>query len=161
VQDGGERRAGIVRQRVPQRERAVCRQLGEQTIRQRPQATFLLFGFGLRLGRGAADRDDGPLDTAVRPVGGGCIAASPVDRLDWRLVLGTDVATLNAQVAIGVDADEHAGASDLCRIVGDGPLVEWFQRGLDLSKPPVDLVREFVRVGVFLLEAVVFGLKAS
>jgi hypothetical protein len=76
-------------------------------------------------------------------------------------VLGTDVAALDAQIAIGIDADEDAGIGRCGRIVDRGPLVERFESGLDLAKPRVSLLRQFVVAGVGLLKLVELGAQRS
>ena len=78
---------------------------------------------------------------------------------DRRLVLGPDIAAIDAKRAVGVDADEDAGAGDLGRIVDDRPIVEGGERRLDLAEPLVDLVRQFVGVLILRLELGVFGLQ--
>jgi hypothetical protein len=78
-----------------------------------------------------------------------------------RLVLRTDVAAADRQGAFGVDADEHAGAGDVGRIIGDGPIVEDGERRLDLSEPFVHLVRQLVGAVILLLQLGVFGQPAA
>jgi hypothetical protein len=137
----------------------VRRQLGDEALRQRLEA-IVLVPLGLRLGRiTAADGDNGALDRTVRLAGSGGVSIAPLDRLGRRLVLRTDIAALDPEVAVGVDADEYAGACDLGRIVDDSPCFERGERGLDLAEPLVHLVRQFVGLRVFFLEPVVFGLQ--
>ena len=146
-------RAGIVRQRVPQRERAMRRQLGEQTIRQRLMPSSSSARLGRPERRTAADGDRRSAGPTGWARGDRASSSALRSARRGRLVLGPDVAALDAQAAIGVDADEHAGAGDLGRIVDDGPLVERRERGLDLAEPLVDLVGQFVGVGILLLRA--------
>ena len=73
------------------------------------------------------------------------------------LVLATDVAALDPEIAVGADADEDAGIGHDGRIVSGGPLVEGFEQRLDFAKPRVDLVRQFVGAGVGLLQSVELG----
>ena len=63
------------------------------------------------------------------------------------------------QSAFGVDADEHAGAGDVGRIIGDRAILEGGERRLDLAEPLVDFVRELVGALVFGFELGVFGVQ--
>ena len=165
MQHRRERHAGIVRQRVAQRQRAVRRQFDDQPLRQRLDAIVVL-RIALRLGWcvAADDTDDDPWASlrpgCVRSIAGDGIGSrhgTAFDRLDRRLVLAPDIAALDAQSAVGVDADEHAGAGDFGGIIGDRPFVECRERGLDLAEPRVHLVRQLHGVGVFLLQGVMLG----
>src|SRR3984893_10282695 len=98
----------------------------------------------------AGDGNNGALDRIVRLDGSRGIAIAALQRLDRRVVLPTDIAALDPQVAVAVDADEHAGASDLGRIIDDGPL-ECRERGLDLIEPLIDLLRQLVGARVLPL----------
>ena len=52
------------------------------------------------------------------------------------LVLATDVAALDPEIAVGADADEDAGIGHDGRIsVSGGPLVEGFEQRLDFPAP--------------------------
>ena len=90
----------------------------------------------LRLGSLAADRDDGALDGGCRRLSGiavGLWAAIDVHG-GWRLVLGPDVAAIDRELAIRVDADEDAGAGDLGGVVADRPILEGGERRLDFAE---------------------------
>ena len=76
-----------------------------------------------------------------------------------RLVFGPDIAAIDGQVAVRVDADEDAGAGDLGRIVGDRPIFEGGQRRLDFAETLVHLFGQFVGVLVFGFELGVFGFE--
>jgi hypothetical protein len=52
---------------------------------------------------------------------------------DRRIILGTDEAALDEQLAIAIDADERPGAGDLGGIVTYRTTFERPQRGLDLA----------------------------
>ena len=100
----------------------------------------------------------GPAAAGPAPATGSVPAfRAAFDRLDRRLVLAPDIAALDPQSAVDVDADEHAGAGDFGGVIGDRPFVERRQRGLDLAKPRVHLVRQLHGVGVFLLQGVMLG----
>ena len=150
----------FTRQRVSQRERAVGGQFRHQPVGQRADGVVLVRR--LRLGSGrSADGDDGALDrrrrfgrdVAVRRA----VAAS--GRLNRRFILGPDEATIDAQGAFAVDADEDAGAGDLRGIVADRAILEGSHGRLDLAEPLVDLVGQLVGLGVLLLEGLLFGLE--
>ena len=68
-----------------------------------------------------------------------------------------NIPPLDSQGAGPVDADERAGASDLVRGVDDWPFLKDSQRGLDLGKSPVDLLRDVLRLAVAFLQFVEFG----
>jgi hypothetical protein len=85
---------------------------------------------------------------------GRSIAAITIDRLGRRLVLRSDIAAFNPEIPLAVDADEHARARHFGGIVDRGTLLECGERSLDLAEALVDLLREVVGLGVFLLEAV-------
>ena len=78
-------------------------------------------------------------------------------RRNGRLILGSDIAALDSQGAGAIDAHEHAGASDLVRGIDDWSLLEGGERGLELGKAPVDLLRDVLRLAVALLQFVEFG----
>ena len=78
---------------------------------------------------------------------------------DRRLVFGPDIAALDAQSAIAIDADEDSRAGDVSGIVNDGPLVESSERGLDFAEPLIDFFWQIVGLGVFVLEPLLFGLQ--
>ncbi len=69
----------------------------------------------------------------------------------------SDIAALDAQSAIGIDADEDAGAGDLGGIVDHRASIEGLQRRLDLAEPLIDLVGELLGLGVFRLQPVILG----
>jgi hypothetical protein len=113
VQQQGHRDVRIFRHRVAQREGAMGRQL-DDPLGQRLDAVFLIV---LGLGRLAADGDDCTLD-------GRRIGLVAAGRLGFGLglVLGTDIAAVDGQGAVGVEADEDARDGDVGWIVANGPL---------------------------------------
>src|ERR1700731_2342937 len=122
------------------------RELGDKPVGQRLE-TIILFGLGLRIGMAVgADADDSTLSHTGRLVGGWSVTAITLDRLDWRLVLRTHIASFDPELAIGVDADKHAGVCDLSGIEDDRSFLEGRERRLDLAEPLVDLVGQFVGV---------------
>src|SRR5580704_10376332 len=121
-------------------------ELRDEPLGQRLDAV-VLFGLGLRIGMAVgADADDSTLSHTGRLVGGWSITAITLDRLDWRLVLWTHIASFDPELAIGVDADKHAGACDLSGIEDDRSFLEGRERCLDLAEPLVDLLGQFVSV---------------
>ena len=147
VQHRRKRRAGIVRERIAQRQRAVRRQFDDQPLRQRLDAIVVL-RIALRLGGcvTADDTDDDPwaalrLDS-VRSIAGdgsGSRFRAAIGRRDRRFVLAPDIAALDPQSAVGVDADEHASAGDLGGVISDRPVIERRQRRLrfrQAGRPP-------------------------
>ena len=162
MQDRLEGDMRIVRHGVSQRQGPMGGQLGHQTIRKRTDRLVLLGGLRVGAGRRTADGDDGPLHGALRAGDRHLAAAFGLatrDRFNRRLVLGPDEAALDAQRALAVDADEDAGTGDLGRIVADGPVFECRHGGLDLAEALIDLVRQFVGLGILRLKGVLFGLE--
>ena len=144
----------IVRQRIPQRQGAMGGQLGDEPFRQRLEAVVLI-DFGLRRrSTASADADNGALRRAAWLAGGWGIAIGAGDRLGRWFVFRTDVAALDPEFAVAVNADEYTGACDTHGIVHDRPFFERRERGLDFAEPAVYLVRQFLNVSVFLLKAV-------
>lgn len=144
---------GVLGERVAQRQRAVGGQLGDEPVGDRPHA-LVLFG---RLRRGL-DRSGGiglVGDPGLR-AGSGLVAAiyAVIGRRDGDFVFGPDIAAFDPQGARPVDADKGAGARNLSRVVNDRPLLEGGQRGLDLGNALIDLLRDFVRLDVSLLQLV-------
>jgi hypothetical protein len=161
MQHRREGHARIIRKGIAQGQRAVRRELGDEPFRQWLNAV-VLFAVTLRLRRSvAADGDNGTLDRTGWNGGGWSIAAITLNRLDRRLVFRTDVTPFDPELALGVDADEHAGARDVGGIVSDGALLECRKRGLDLTESSVNLVRQFVGVCVLLLEPLKLGLQGA
>src|SRR3546814_14979755 len=93
------------------------RQLGDETVGQRLDTIFLLGGLGTRRRSVAADGDHRALDIAVVLGTFGRFAVGV--RLGWRFVLGTDIAALDAQIAVALDADEGARTRSEERRVGN------------------------------------------
>jgi hypothetical protein len=112
----------------------------------------------LRLGQGCGVRDDGIVAVITRRHrGSGFFRNRGIgSRLDRQFVLGANVAMVDTQASVMSDADEGAGARDLRRIIGERTRFETLERPLQLAKPVVDLVRQFLDAGVFLRQAVVF-----
>jgi hypothetical protein len=129
------------------------RKLGDEALRQRLEAV-VLFGLGFRLRRTGANGDDGTLDRTVRLVGDGGLDIVILDRLERRLILSTYIAPLDPEIAVAVDANEHAGAGNLGGIIDKRTSVECLQRGLELADSLVDLLRQLVGLGIFLLELI-------
>jgi hypothetical protein len=69
MQHRREGNAGIVGQRVPQRQRPVCRELRYEPFRQRLDCV-VLFAFGVHLRRTGANSDDRMLSRLLRLIGG-------------------------------------------------------------------------------------------
>src|SRR3546814_12007630 len=89
------------------------RQLGDETVGQRLDTIFLPGGLGTRRRSVAADGDHRALDIAVVLGTFGRFAVGV--RLGWRFVLGTDIAALDAQLAVAIDAAESARTGDIGR----------------------------------------------
>ena len=152
----------VLRHRVAQRERPVRGQLDQQPLGQRRDGVVLVFrrqGF-------AADGDDGDDARRARP---GWNSSAP-SASAWspdaafgiasgRLVLGPDIAAIDAKAAVFIDADERAGACDVGRLEPDRAILEFHERGLDLAHPLIHLVRQFVGVGVLGFEPVMFRVQ--
>jgi hypothetical protein len=159
VQYRREGHSRILRQGITQRQHAMRRELGDEPVGQRLE-TVILLRLRLRIGMAVgADADDGTLSHTGRLIGGWSITAITFDRLDWRLILRTDVAAFDPELTLGVNADKHAGACDLGGIEDDRSFLEGRERCLDLAEPLVDLVGQFVGVCVLLLEPLKLGLQ--
>ena len=134
VQNGEERRVGIVRQRITQGKRAMGGRFHHQALGERLRTVSLFFR---RLGRRAiarqrrrgidcprlaipADRVDLHLVTRER-IG---IAAVLAVGFDGQFILGANEPALDLERAIAADADEGAGAGDLGGIVTEGTVLE-------------------------------------
>src|SRR5690606_5715451 len=113
--EGGRR---VARKLVPERQRALGGQLHHETVRQGLDGVFLLV---IRLDGLSADANDRPLAGTV-PVGiARRLAVTILATIGGRsLVLGLHIAAVDEQRAVGIDADENAGARDIGRIVADG-----------------------------------------
>ncbi len=149
---------GLLAHRVPQGQGAVCGQLGEQPIRQRLDAVFLLRlrgGFRAAMDGVAACRGIRRRVVRFVPAAIG-INVGLRFRRDRQLVLRPYVAPLNLQGARAVDANERAGARDLIRFECDGPILKRAEHRLDLSHAPIDLFRQVLDVAVLVLKPVVF-----
>src|SRR5690606_1630222 len=118
-----------------------------------------VFLFVLGVGRLPADGDDGALagagigDTTFGFFGsairrGGVGIGRP-------LILGPDIATIDHDLAVAIDADEDTRQRHLGRVVNDGALFEGFEFRLDLAEPLIYLDRQLVGLGVFGFEALV------
>ena len=151
----------VLRHRVAQRERPMRGQLHQKPLGQWRDGVVLVFrrqGF-------AADGDDGDMRGAMRGAAGvdssapSASAGSP-DAIfgiaSGRLVLGPDIAAIDAKAAVFVDADERAGARDVGRLEPNRAILEFRERRLDLAHPLIHLVRQFVGVGVLGFEPVMF-----
>src|SRR6266481_9950455 len=120
-------------------------QFSDEPFRQRLEAVvFLGYGLGLRCAAGT-DADNAALASAAQLAAGcGAIPILRLGRFGSRLVLGTDVAALDAQVAVTINAEEGAGKRDLGGVVDEGPVIERFKGGSDLCRaagrpPPAPL----------------------
>jgi hypothetical protein len=153
VQNSHEGHAGIIGQRVSQRERAVCRELDDQPFGQWSES-IILVDVGSCFWRWGGDSDDGALDCRTWFAGHRTIRIVTLGWLGGRLVLRTDITALDLEIAVVVDADEYACARDLDRIVDHGTLVKSLERGLDFAQPLVDLLGQFVDVDILLLEPI-------
>ena len=69
MQHGREGHVRLIGKRVPQRQGAVSRELGDEPFRQRLE-TVILFGFGCQFRRTGADGDDGTIGRTPRLAGG-------------------------------------------------------------------------------------------
>jgi hypothetical protein len=76
-----------------------------------------------------------------------------------RLAFRTDVAAIDRQRALRVDADEDAGARNVSRRIGHRTIVERGERVLDLAQPLIHLVRQFASLGIVGFELGVFGVE--
>ena len=142
MQHGLEGDGRVVCQRIAQRQRAMCGQLGDEPIRQRLDGIVVLIldGFGR-----PADRDDRALNHTIGswPVVGLSVALCFALGLDHHgcLILRPHVATGDRQQTFGIDADEDASASDLGRIVDERSSFQDGACRLDFPEPLIDLVR--------------------
>jgi hypothetical protein len=141
-------------------QRPIRGQLADEPIRQRLNGVVLIL---LRLGL-TTDRDDRALDIrrgqfvafARTAVG---LSLAIAANADGRLVFRPDVAAIDRKPAIRVDADEHAGAADLSRIIADRTVLEGGERRFDFAETSIDFVRQLIGVLVFGLELGVLGVQ--
>src|SRR5712671_7887590 len=134
-------------------------QLGDEPFRQRLEAVIFV-GLSLALTRTpGADCDDSAPGRAAWLTFGPSLLILRLDRLYRRLVLWTNIAALDPQCPLAVDADERAGMCDLGEIIDDRPVIERCQHGLDFPEPPVDLFGYFVNFCVLLLKPIKLGFE--
>ncbi len=139
----------IFRQRIPQRQCAMCRQLDEESIRQRfCNVLVVLFS----LSRATRDRNDRAghrgrnlLASRRRRIG----ALADFWIAHRCLVLRSDITPIYREPALGIDADEDPGANDVGGIVDHGSVFESQQRRFDLAETLVDRVGQLVRILIF------------
>jgi hypothetical protein len=140
VQHRLESNRRIFCQRIPQRQRAMRCQLGDQPIRQSFRPVLIVF---FRISSAAGHRDDRALDGSISRIRVGRlrVAALPDIRIVCRhVVLRPDVTPIHREAAFGIDADEDAGADYLGRIVNHRPVFERDQCRLDFAEALIDLI---------------------
>jgi hypothetical protein len=129
VQERGHRDMRVARQRVPQRQRPMRRQLGHQTLGQRLDHILVIV-----LPRLYAAGDDGALHGAGRITGTIFTASgTPFGIVVCDVILGSDIAAIDRKLAIVADADEGASTRDFGRVVVDGTAFEGFESILDIA----------------------------
>lgn len=132
----------------------LCRQVGHEPVRERPDRLVLVIAPLGRLRRAVDDDASGAeavdLDPAVRIAAG---LSVPVVRL--RLVLRPDEAAFDAKPAIGVEHDEGADARHLGGIMDVRAVVQ----GIELGAELLDLLVVVRSLRIFGIEFVVFGLQ--
>ena len=160
MQESRHRDMRVVSHGIPERQRPMRGQLADEPVGQGlDDVVVVLLRFGL-----ATDGDDGALDDrhgrigAVGRIRSDSAIAFAVNR-NRRFVFGPDIAAIDGQVAIRVDADEDASADDLGRIVDYRPIFEGSQRRLDFAETLIHLFGQFVGVLVFGFELGVFGFE--
>ena len=140
VQHRLERDRWICRQRITQRQRPVCRQFGDEPVRQRLcRVLIILFGFS----RVTGDRDRRALhgSTGLLTLGGRRVDALSDFRIRCgSLVLRPDITPVRREPSFGIDADEDAGTDDVGRIIDHGPFLERHQCRFDLAEALIDLI---------------------
>ncbi len=157
MQQQRERHLGMLGDRVPQRERAVRRQLQHQPIRQRTDHVVLV---GVGPGLLARHGDDGAgAAGALRRITAAIAGPILFHILGLALILGPDIAALDGERPVGLQADEGAGDGHVFGCVDDRPLLEADYGRLEFAKPRVDFLRQLVRVLVFVRERVVLALR--
>jgi len=82
-----------------------------------------------------------------------------VGRCHRRLILGPHVATLDAQPAVTVNADEDAGADDVGGVECRRAVLKYLDRRLNLGQSCLDRLRQFFGLAILLLQRVVFALQ--
>ena len=68
--------------------------------------------------------------------------------VSYRLVLGTDKAALDAQLSVAVDTDKSSGPGDVFGLEAQGAPFDGLQQFLDLAETRIDIVGQFVRIGM-------------
>ena len=74
-----------------------------------------------------------------------------------RFVLGANIAALNFQPTLIIDADKNPGARHVGRIIDRKALVDRGDRLFEFAKAPIDLFGEFLHAFIFVRERPVFG----
>lgn len=72
-----------------------------------------------------------------------------------RLILRSDIVAIDCQVAVPIQRDEYASATNLCRIKDRRAPLKGFHRRFHLAKPGVDLLGVFVLTRVFLFKCAI------
>ncbi|WP_299674360.1 hypothetical protein [uncultured Roseobacter sp.] len=152
METGEPRELGIARQCIAQRHRAMDGQVADETVGQRLGAVIVVFFVQMR---DLASSVDGIVMCHRIDRGALGIDAGARDRL----ILGPDIAAFGPQTAGAVDADEGARDRIVLGLEPDGPVLQRFHRRFDLSKAFIDLLGQFIRFGVVLLELFVFSLE--
>jgi hypothetical protein len=165
MQDGAEGDVRMGGDGVPERDSAMGGKLGEEPFRQRLDriAVVILLGGG-RVEAAIEDnrRDAGSAGhwRLARHGRGFLVLIGPV-LIGLGLVFGADIAALDVEAAVAIQADENAGPRNLGRVEPDGAVVERLDLGFEFAKALIDLVGQFVGFCVLGLERVEFSLQGG
>ena len=152
-----ERQRRIGGKRIAKRQRPLRGEVEHQPVRQWPDRLVFLFLSSAVACRPAVS-DDARGRLAVGIVDAALFIGLAILGIRYRLVLGPDEATLDAQFSVGPERDEDTGAGDFIGFVDDGSVVQRIELGAELLEPVFHLPVVVLGFGIFGIELVVFGL---
>ena len=150
---------GILGQRVVQRQGTMRGQFAHQSLGQRLDDVVVFLRFAL-----TAECDDGALDQGVRAIGhtgphGFAFRLDIAVQADRRLVFRPDIAAIDHQAPVTIDADEHTGATDVVGVVESRTILEGRDRRLEFAETFVGRLGQFFSLAVFFFQLVIFRLQ--
>ena len=114
----------------------------------------------VRLGsKRVADRDNGYVIRSSHRCGGVGLwhALRRCSSFPGRFVFGTNIAAFNVEASICADADENASQRLVSGVIRNGARLNRGDRLFDFAKSLIDLIGQFVCVGVFGFEVFLFA----
>ena len=165
MQDGAEGDVRMGGDGVPERDGAMGGKLGQEPFRQRLDRIAVVIVLGRDRVEAAVEDDCRDAGSAghrrlARHGRGFLVLIGPV-LIGGGLVFGADIAALDVEAAVAIQADENAGPRNLGRVEPDGAIVERLDLGFEFAETLIDLVGQLVGLGVLRLERVEFRLQGG